>query len=89
MKLHIGNLPKSVTDSELTALITPIAKPTSLEIIKDSTGVSKGFGFAEFATDDEAKAVITGLNGKNVGGNELKLGEARPRKGDAPPAPRA
>jgi cold-inducible RNA-binding protein len=83
MKLHIGNLPKTATDAEVSDLITPFAKHTSLEIIKDSTGVSKGFGFAEFASDEEAKAVIAGLDGKDVGGNALKLGEARPRKGDA------
>jgi len=80
VKLHIGNLPRTVTESELSALITPIAKPLTLEIIKDSMGASKGFGFADFATDDEAKAVIAGVNGQNLGGNELKLGEARPRK---------
>ena len=87
MKLHIGNLPKSVTDAELTEMITPIARPTSLEIIKDHAGVSKGFGFAEFATDDEARSVISGINGREVGGQALKLGEAKPRKGDAAPRP--
>jgi RNA recognition motif-containing protein len=67
-------------------MITPIAPPTSLEIVRDRSGVSKGFGFAEFATDDEAKAVITGLNGRDVAGNVLKIGEARPRKDAAPRA---
>lgn len=84
MKLHIGNLPKTVTDTELTELLVPIARPTSLEIIKDSTGVSKGFAFAEFATDDEARAVIAGVNGRDLGGQEIKLAEARPRKRDIP-----
>jgi len=83
MKLHIGNLAKSITDSELTELITPIARPTSLEIIRDPAGVSKGFGFAEFATDDEARAVIAGISGRTVAGQELKLGQAKPRKADA------
>ena len=83
MKLHIGNLPKNVTDAELTDMITPIAPATSVEIIKDQTGASKGFGFAEFATDDQARAVISAMNGREVGGQTLKLGEARPRKGDA------
>lgn len=79
MRLHIGNLPKNVTEAELTALITPFAAPTSLEIIKDVAGGSKGFGFADFAADDEAKAVITGLDGKEMDGQTLKVGEARPR----------
>jgi RNA recognition motif-containing protein len=84
MKLHIGNLPKTLTDSELTEMITPLAKPTSVEIVKDREGLSKGFGFAEFATDDEAKAVITGMDGRDVGGQALKLGEAKPRREAAP-----
>ena len=86
MKLHIGNLPKTTSEAEIGELITPIAKFTSLELIKDSAGTSKGFAFAEFATAEEAQAVIAGLNGKTIGENELKLGEARPRKGDAPKA---
>lgn len=80
MRLHIGNLARTTTDAELNELITPIATPLSLEIIRDTTGASKGFGFADFATDDEAKAVISGINGREVAGNELKLGEARPRR---------
>lgn len=88
MKLHIGNLPKSVTDAELTEIITVIAKPTSVEIVRDHAGVSKGFGFAEFATDDDARAVISGMNGRDVAGQALKLGEAKPRRNDAA-APRA
>jgi RNA recognition motif-containing protein len=83
MKLHIGNLPKTATEAEVGELITPIAPYTSLEIVKDQSGTSKGFGFVEFATDDQAHAVLTGLNGKSIGENELKLGEARPRKGEA------
>lgn len=84
MKLHFGNLPKTLTEAELKDLVVPFATPTTLEIVKDSMGGSKGFGFGEFASDDQAKAVIAGLDGKEVGGNTLKLGEARPRKGDAP-----
>ena len=80
MKLHIGNLARTTTDAELTDLITPIAKPLSVEIIRDATGASKGFGFADFATDDEAKAVISGIDGTEIAGNALKLGEARPRR---------
>jgi RNA recognition motif-containing protein len=86
MKLHIGNLPKSMTDNELTELITPFAKPLSLEIIRDQSGASKGFGFADFATDADAKAVLGGVDGREIDGQTLKLGEARPRKGAAPRA---
>lgn len=84
MKLHIGNLPKTLTETELKEMMAPFAAPTTLEIIKDTTGASKGFGFAEFSNDEHAKAVIKGLDGKEVSGTTLKVGEARPRKGDAP-----
>ena len=93
MRLHIGNLPKTTTEAEVSEMITPIARFTSLELIKDASGASKGFAFADFATDDEANAVIDRLNGNKLGENELKLAEARPRKADNPkaaaPAPRA
>lgn len=88
MKLHIGNLPKSVTDTELNQMISAIAQPTSVEIVKDIAGASKGFGYADFASDDEARAVIAGMNGRDVGGQELRLGEAKPRRTSAPRAPR-
>lgn len=86
MKLHIGNLSASVTESELKELFVPIATPTSVEIIRDHAGTSKGFAFAEFATDDEARAVIAGTDGREVSGKAVKLGEARPRRATAPRA---
>ena len=88
MKLHIGNLSKSVTDAELTELITPFGAPASVEIIKDHQGASKGFAFAEFADADHARAVITGLDGKDIGGQTVKIAEARPRTTDRPRAAR-
>jgi RNA recognition motif-containing protein len=86
MKLHIGNLPKNVTDAELTEMIKVIAPPTTVEIVKDFAGISKGFGFADFATDDDARAVISAMDGRDVGGQALKLGQAKPRRTDAPRA---
>ncbi len=86
MKLHIGNLPKSLTEAELKALITPFAEPTSVEIVKDSAGTSRGYAFVVFTDAEQGKAVQTGLDGKEVGGQTLKVGEARPRKGEAPRA---
>lgn len=79
MKLHIGNLSRNTTDTQLSDLITPIAKPTSIEIIRDRDGSSKGFGFVEFATEDEARAVITGMTGRELDGKELRVAEAKPR----------
>jgi RNA recognition motif-containing protein len=84
MKLHIGNLPKSVTDAELTDLVTAFAPATSVEIVKDSAGTSRGYAFVVLTDDEQGKAVTTGLDGKEVGGQTLKVAEARPRKSDAP-----
>lgn len=84
MKLHIGNLPKTLTEPELTDLVTPFAQPTSVEIVKDSNGTSRGYAFVMLTDAEQGKAVATGLDGKEVGGQTLKVGEARPRKGDAP-----
>jgi len=80
MKLHIGNIAKTVTEPELKALVVAIAEPSSFELIKDQSGVSKGYGFADFTDDAAANAVLKGLDGKEVAGQILKLGEARPRK---------
>jgi RNA recognition motif-containing protein len=84
MKLHIGNLPKDLTEPQLTDLVTPFAQPTSVEIVKDSSGTSRGYAFIVLTDDAQGKAVTTGLDGKEVGGQTLKVGEARPRKGEAP-----
>jgi cold-inducible RNA-binding protein len=84
MKLHIGNIATTVTDAELKAVVAQYGEPLSLEIVRDRTGVSKGFGFAEFADAEQAKAAIAGLDGKDIAGQAVKVGEARPRKTDAP-----
>ena len=83
MKLHVGNLPKSMTETELKELITPFAQPTSVEIVNDSAGTSRGYAFVVIA-DSDGPAVQSGLDGKEVGGQTLKVGAARPRKGEAP-----
>ena len=83
MKLHIGNLPRSVTEQELTEVITPFAAPTSVEIVRNPAGESRGYGFAEFTAADHGQAVIAGVHGKEVGGQALTVAEARPRKSEA------
>ena len=84
MKLHIGNLPKAVTEQQLGDLIKPFGDAARVEVAKDVSGNSKGFAFAEFANDDHARAAITGLNGKEFNGQELRVSEARPRRADQP-----
>ena len=81
MKLYVGNLSKQVTQSQLNELAVEFGKPLSADVATDrGSGESKGFGFVEYASDDEAKAAIAGLDGRDVNGQALKVNEARPRK---------
>lgn len=80
MKLYVGSLAFSVTEQELETLFAEHGKVTSVAVIKDrDTGQSKGFGFVEMENDDEAKAAMSALNGKDVGGRSIVVNEARPQ----------
>jgi RNA recognition motif-containing protein len=84
MKLYVGNLSKQVTDQQLTDLATEYGKPLSANVAtQPNGGESRGFGFIEFSSDDEAKAAITGLHGRDVHGQQLKVNEAKPKKDGA------
>ena len=86
MKLYVGNLSKQVTDTQLNDLATPFGAVVSANVATDrSSGESKGFGFVEFGSDDEARAAMTGLDGRDVNGQALKVNEAKARK-EATPA---
>jgi RNA recognition motif-containing protein len=79
-KLYVGNLTYGVTDSTLEQMFTANGTVESAQVIMDrDTGRSKGFGFVEMKSDQEAQAAITGLNGKDVEGRALTVNEARPR----------
>jgi RNA recognition motif-containing protein len=81
MKLYVGNLSKQVTDAQLNELAVAYGKPLSASVAVDrASGESKGFGFVEYSDEAEAKAAITGLDGRDVNGQSLKVSEARPRK---------
>lgn len=81
MKLYVGNLSKQVNDSQLNDLAVPYGKLLSANVaVERNGGASKGFGFIEYATDDEGRAAITGLDGRDVNGQALKVNEAKPRK---------
>jgi RNA recognition motif-containing protein len=81
MKLYVGNLSKQITDAQLNDMATPYGKPLSASVATErSSGESKGFGFIEFTSDDEANAAITGLDGRDVNGQALKVNQAKPRK---------
>jgi RNA recognition motif-containing protein len=85
MKLHVGNLSKQVTDSQLNDLAVPYGKVVSANVATErSSGDSKGFGFVEFSTPEEGRAAIAGLDGRDVHGQALKVSEAKPRNPATP-----
>ena len=87
MKLYVGNLSKDTTDQQLAELVGPFGKPTSVKIATDKgSGASRGFAFVEFTSDEEARAAIAGLDGKEVGGRTLKVNESHPKPANAPRA---
>jgi hypothetical protein len=79
-KLYVGNLTYGVTDSNLLQMFEPHGTVQSAQVIMDrDTGRSKGFGFVEMGSDQEAQAAIAALNGKEVDGRSLTVNEAKPR----------
>ena len=80
-RLYVGNLSYSVSSSDLEQLFAAHGSVTSAQVIEDrETGRSKGFGFVEMGTDDEAAAAISGLNGTEHDGRTLNVNEAKPRE---------
>ena len=81
-KLYVGNLSYQVDSSELEQLFGQHGQVVSAQIINDrDTGRSKGFGFVEMSSDQEADAAIAAMNGKESGGRALKVNEAKPKTG--------
>jgi len=81
-KLYVGNLAYSVGKSDLEKLFAAHGAVRSAELITDrATGQSKGFGFVEMGSDQEAQAAIAALNGKEIDGRSLTVNEARPKEG--------
>jgi len=79
-KLYVGNLSYNTTGSDLEQLCAPHGTVQSAEVIQDrDTGRSKGFGFVQMGTDQDAQAAITALNGQEVDGRALTVNEAKPR----------
>ena len=79
-KLYVGNLAYSVTDGSLEQMFAVHGSVQSAQVIMDrDTGRSKGFGFVEMSSDQEAQAAIAAMNGKDVDGRNLTVNEARPK----------
>ena len=79
-KLYVGNLTYDVTNEALEQMFAPHGSVQSAQVIMDrDTGRSKGFGFVEMGSDQEAQAAIQAMNGQMVGGRSLTVNEAKPR----------
>jgi RNA recognition motif-containing protein len=83
MNIYVGNLSFNVTEDDLRQAFEGFGQIATVSIIKDKfSGQSKGFGFVEMPSNDEAKAAISGMNGKEMKGRTLNVNEARPRTDD-------
>lgn len=81
MKLYVGNLSYNMSDGDLDQLFSTYGTVRSAQVIMDrDTGRSKGFGFVEMSSEQEAQAAIQGLHGKEVEGRTLTVNEARPKE---------
>ncbi len=81
MNIYVGNLPFSSNSADLEELFGQYGQVDSASVISDrETGRSRGFGFVEMANDDEARRAIEELDGADLGGRNLRVNEARPRR---------
>ena len=80
-KIYVGNLAYGVSSSDLQQLFEEFGTVQSAQVIMDrDTGRSKGFGFVEMGSDQEAQAAIAALSGKDMNGRALTVNEAKPRE---------
>jgi RNA recognition motif-containing protein len=80
-KMYVGNIPYNASEEELRELFSEYGEIESLKIMKDQfTDRSKGFGFIEMASEEDAKKAIAALNGKDFKGKSLTVAEARPQQ---------
>ena len=85
-KLFVGNLSFNTDERRLEELFASIGQVDSVNIVRDQmTGRARGFAFVEMPNDEEAAKAIAGLDGKEAGGRNLKVNEARPKGESGPP----
>ena len=81
MNIYVGNLSREATSDDLRETFEAFGEVESTHVVKDRfTGESRGFGFVEMPSKEEAQAAIDNLNGKELMGQEISVSEARPRK---------
>jgi len=84
-KLYVGNLAYSVRNNDLQQQFASFGEVQSAKVVMDrDSGRSKGFGFVEMSTSEEAEAAIRGMHGQNFGGRDLTVNIARPMEARAP-----
>jgi cold-inducible RNA-binding protein len=82
MKVYVGNISRHISDEQFHALALPFANAESVSVPREvDSGRTKGYGFLEFTSRDEALAVIAGLNGKDIDGQILNASEANAARG--------
>jgi RNA recognition motif-containing protein len=83
MNIYLGNLPYNINEDELMELFEEYGNVSTVKLITDKfTGKSKGFGFVEMPSDDDAKKAIEELNGKEVKGRNITVNQAREKTDD-------
>ena len=81
MNIYVSNIPYQTTEEELRDAFAAFGNVSSARIIKDKlTGKSRGFGFVEMGSDDEARSALEGMNGAELSGRKVNAREARPRE---------
>jgi cold-inducible RNA-binding protein len=84
--LFVGNMSFQTTEADLNELFKPFGQVSRVHLAMDrETGRARGFAFVEMPNDEEAAKAIAGLDGKQVGGRNLKVNEARPKTERRPP----
>ena len=84
-KLYVGNLPYSYSDSDMERAFSAFGSVNSAKVIMDrDSGRSKGFGFVEMSSPEEANAAIGVKHGQDVGGRDMVVNEAKPMESRAP-----
>lgn len=79
-KLFVGSLPWAVDSEKLREIFSPYGEVKDAHVLSDKfTGRSRGFGFVEFSTDEEAQAAIDALDGSTIEGREIVVNVARPK----------
>lgn len=81
-KLFVGNISFQMTEADLRALFEPFGEVSDVHVATDrATGRARGFAFVEMTEDEAAEKAMAALNGKDVGGRNLNVNEARPKTG--------